>query len=352
MKTKNIFTYSLFLLFSSCNNSINKVEGSNPIVQIIEPTQTSSGTIDGNIFGCGYDHSLNKNTIELYYARPKELDQINSIVKFTGISPNFKIFGASINNAVATIINNERYILYDPELLSYTDYKSNSYWASMSILAHEIGHHLSGHTLNHVGSNYKDELEADKYSGFILFKLGASLSEATNAINMLGSNTASQTHPSKKDRIDAITQGWYEASQQINSSAIPPRNEMYDQLVGLEFYIEDFYEQEYLEYCKNREVGNFIGYIISKTNKTNEPKTILVELTEIRNVKNILIPEMFKTGKRVEILLNEPYYAPNATRGYFEDILIPGSKILFKVCQEGNAGYPYLSYVQLLRRTD
>ncbi|WP_390886604.1 M48 family metalloprotease [Lacinutrix neustonica] len=76
---------------------------------------------------------------------------------------NFKIYRANINNAVATIINDERYILYDSKLLDLANNQTASFWSSISILAHEIGHHLSGHTLNQMTDNHTAELEADKF---------------------------------------------------------------------------------------------------------------------------------------------------------------------------------------------
>src|SRR5690554_135798 len=177
MKIKQlpIFLLLITIVFISCNNANNKTENSsivivekieNIAVEVIEPNNQFNGSIKGNFGGCGYNYTPNDETIELYYPRARELSQINSILKYSGLASNFEIYGASINNAVATIIDNKRYILYDPELLSYTDMTSKNHWSSMSILAHEIGHHLSGHTINSKGSNPKDELEADTYSGF------------------------------------------------------------------------------------------------------------------------------------------------------------------------------------------
>lgn len=230
MKRQLLKTLTLFVVLTSCNNndktSKNDKQTDNQTtetqVSVTEPNNTENGSIKGNFGGCGYNYTPSENIIDLYEPRPRELSQINSILKFSGLASNFKIYSASIDNAVATIIDNKRYILYDPKLLSYTDIKSGSYWSSMSILAHEIGHHLSGHTITNKGSNPKDELEADKYSGFVLYKLGATLSDATNAIRTLGNDVGSTTHPPKSERIKAITQGWNEANQTRYNGAIPP----------------------------------------------------------------------------------------------------------------------------------
>ena len=218
---KLIISILFILSIDSCNNQPKKNIDTNTI-SINEPSDTGVGKIEGSFGGCGFNITTGATSLEIYSPRQRELNQISSILKFTGLSPNFKIFRANIQNAVATIIGDKRYILYDSQLLDYTDQKSNNYWSSMSILAHEIGHHLSGHTITKTGSNPHDELEADKYSGFILYKLGATLEQSTAAMRALGSETASLTHPAKSDRLRAITIGWNEANQTRFKSAIPP----------------------------------------------------------------------------------------------------------------------------------
>ena len=220
----------LFICATSCTNSVNTSTNAsnakeNSIIStdtLIIPTEKTKGEIIVKISGCGYDSVATQNTIELYMPRDREVNQINSILEFSGVEPNFKIYSASINNAIATIIDNQRYILYDPNLLSSTDKYSGHYWSSMSILAHEIGHHLSGHTISGKGSNPHDELVADKYSGFVLYKLGATLSQATSAMLTLASETGSVTHPAKNLRIQAIENGWNDAFNQRYKGAIPP----------------------------------------------------------------------------------------------------------------------------------
>ncbi|MEP6847047.1 MAG: hypothetical protein ABI861_13635, partial [Panacibacter sp.] len=83
--------------------------------------------------------------------------------------------------------------------------------------AHEIGHHLSGHTLLQGGSRPDLELEADRFSGYILYKMGATLDDAQIAIKIFSSDNSSSTHPAKKSRLVAITNGWLAAKEQDKS---------------------------------------------------------------------------------------------------------------------------------------
>ena len=89
--------------------------------------------------------------------------------------------------------------------------KSGSEWTSYSILAHEIGHHLNGHTIASKHSSHQNELEADEFSGFILGKLGANLSDAQIAMSLIATPYDSFTHPSKQKRLTAISKGWNRA---------------------------------------------------------------------------------------------------------------------------------------------
>jgi len=142
------------------------------------------------------------------------------ITDASGLSSNFTIVAGNVPNACATMIYNaktkelERYIIYNQTFMYNISQKIN-YWASISILAHEVGHHLNGHSLMPGGSRPSLELEADKFSGFILAKLGATLDDAQSAINSLVSEQGSTTHPPKSARLAAIASGWF-SSQSKN----------------------------------------------------------------------------------------------------------------------------------------
>jgi hypothetical protein len=113
-----------------------------------------------------------------------------------------------INNAYATIIRNLRYIVYDNNFLENLDSYAGTRWASLSVLAHEMGHHYRNHIVDGTGSTPSKELEADYFSGYVMAKIGASLDEARVAMEKIASPQASSTHPGRADRLNAITNGW------------------------------------------------------------------------------------------------------------------------------------------------
>ena len=113
-----------------------------------------------------------------------------------------------INNAYATIINGRRWIIYDNTFLEKLDYVAATKWASISVLAHELGHHYRNHVVDRQGSTPAKELEADYISGYLMARFDASLEEAKAAMQKIAADNGSSSHPPKNERLTAITQGW------------------------------------------------------------------------------------------------------------------------------------------------
>ena len=75
----------------------------------------------------------------------------------------------------------ERFIFYDALFLQKLKQKTADDWSLVGILAHEVGHHVYGHTLID-GHHHKFELQADYFAGFVLRRLGATLDQAHAAM--------------------------------------------------------------------------------------------------------------------------------------------------------------------------
>ena len=144
---------------------------------------------------------------------------VAEIMKYTGLPANFVVVEGQVPNAAAVIMAGpdkvpRRVIAYNPSFMGdvIRATKANN-WAPVSIMAHEIGHHLSGHTIVPGGSQPPIELESDKFSGFVLYKMGAPLKDAQNAIATLIPEADGQTHPGRRKRLAAIASGWIEACE-------------------------------------------------------------------------------------------------------------------------------------------
>ena len=149
------------------------------------------------------------------------LDRILSVI---GASKRFVLQPCdNINNAVATSYKGIRYILYDKDFMDSLDSGDN--WNNLFILAHEVGHHINGHSLDlllyateavepeTLANKRNQELEADEFAGFILGKLGATLEQTSSIIKLLSSekDDTYDTHPSKSKRLASISLGYNKA---------------------------------------------------------------------------------------------------------------------------------------------
>ncbi|MFK7936525.1 MAG: hypothetical protein AB8G22_23625, partial [Saprospiraceae bacterium] len=170
---------------------------------------------------CGLDSEevlLIKGVGHSFASNQEAIQVVNDIMNAVGLKSNFKVDGAKVQNAAAVIMKEDRYILYNPQWISSVSKNAKTYWAGISIIAHEIGHHLNGHTLLRSGSRPKTELEADEFSGFVLRRMGASLLEAQAAMKLLANPFGSTTHPPQSQRLIAIEKGWQSANAMAGGS--------------------------------------------------------------------------------------------------------------------------------------
>ena len=190
---------------------------------------------------------------------------LDDILNVIGASKRFVLQECSnINNAVALTMNGVRYIMYDPEFMTSLSYGDE--WSNKFILAHEVGHHINGHTVDVLAANSSNkvslstrriqELESDEFAGFVLGRLGASLSDALSGVQSLSDKDDSySTHPRRSKRIAAIKKGFKESGGYVNPSTVsvkkgktvdsPYSNSRYS---GVEYVKIDYAESAYTGY--------------------------------------------------------------------------------------------------------
>lgn len=151
-----------------------------------------------------------------FNSEAEAFEVLREMLRHAGLGPGripFKMAASQqVPNALAVVhgYDSERLILYNPHFMRGLRNRTNTSWSMISVLAHEIGHHLWGHTLTR-SSNRRDlELEADFFSGDMLYKMGATLEEATAAYRSF-SPSGSASHPGRDQRVQAATDGWNNA---------------------------------------------------------------------------------------------------------------------------------------------
>lgn len=178
--------------------------------------------IASTLQACSYDgRPVTADPALISDGAPQECQvAVKRIMDYTGLPANFVVVSGPVPNAAALIMLDQnrvprRVIAFNPDFMrTAMKLVGGDPWGPTSILAHEIAHHLSGHTIVTGGSRPQIELEADKFSGFILAKMGAPESAATEMILAVGTAHGTPTHPDKNTRATAIREGWTQACQQ------------------------------------------------------------------------------------------------------------------------------------------
>ncbi|NIP38281.1 MAG: hypothetical protein GWO07_03660 [Candidatus Dadabacteria bacterium] len=210
------------------NSQISKAQKkSNQLFASIKAdTKTSSGSGEEILtfsytFGSFDGKDFDRLTFKTYRPNATADNMIDDIVSYSSLPSRSFIVRAtnSVPNAAAAIQGTKRYILYNPNFMRQVETSSSTSWEAYSIMAHEIGHHLAGHTLESGGSRPPTELEADYFSGGVLARMNATLQQSIAAMSKLASPTGSNTHPPRDKRIDAITRGWKQARSQMGKGS-------------------------------------------------------------------------------------------------------------------------------------
>jgi hypothetical protein len=181
--------------------------------------------------------------------------KVEKLMTTVNLPMNFMVCRrAKMKNAYAVIDSaGNRFIVYDYDFLQKLDGDKNDV-VSTTILAHEIGHHLAAHTVSFEWADYiherdrfcntssieydkrkcsiaqwdlnkfsrQQELEADRFAGFIMYRYGASLEQVLNAYRAFTHNydDRNSTHPTLNTRLDSVQSGFFYAKSLGSNTAV------------------------------------------------------------------------------------------------------------------------------------
>ena len=147
---------------------------------------------------------------------------VDNILAVSGLLPNFQVVETEeVDNAAAIVIDGQRFLAFNAAWMNRYDTAAETQWELYGVMAHEVGHHLQGHTITGTGSRPPTELEADEYAGFTLSALGATLTEAQSLWATLNER-GSVTHPPRHQRLAAVERGWLRRQQQVPGGSVRP----------------------------------------------------------------------------------------------------------------------------------
>ena len=166
-------------------------------------------TFDNKI--CAFGDSVIGSVTNVGEPASEAVAMLEMMTDLVGIRQNIVILAADIERyakAFATIKKGQRYIVYNR---SNFDWKGGQLsWDDVSTVGHELGHHIASHVFADEYSQHEQELEADRFSGFAMYHIGATLSQATAEFSDW---PATSSHPGGLRRKKAVADGWQHAEK-------------------------------------------------------------------------------------------------------------------------------------------
>lgn len=172
------------------------------VEEILHPAQDpfcayDGGLIEGKLFG---------------FPPSKQMERFLSEVSSYGppLKVRLRLLSSNVANAAAFSTKGESFILINQQFMDKIADDSRTWYSVKAILAHEVAHHLYGHTLSQSppSTRHKEELQADFYSGMVLKQMGATLDETLAAVTQIDLPGGSTTHPPRAAREAAVESGY------------------------------------------------------------------------------------------------------------------------------------------------
>jgi formylglycine-generating enzyme required for sulfatase activity len=149
---------------------------------------------------------------------------VRNIMKMNVLAQNFIIKSGNVKNALAAVDGKQRFILYSTSFLESFKADENAKWAAYCLMAHEIGHHLNNDDMAETDPAKRKlmEIQADKFAGGILYRMGATLLQAQFGVEKYTEDAVSKTHPPKSARLNAVATGWKQMQESMRSQGFEP----------------------------------------------------------------------------------------------------------------------------------
>jgi hypothetical protein len=166
-------------------------------------------------FACAAEPGPTLEEATLFPSTKEAAKILSDIVAYVGLSADrIDLKASDVANAVAYLdpLSRRRLILYNEDFVRRLQNDSHSVWVPRAILAHELAHHLNNHLEIATPDRRRiEELEADRFAGHVLFKMGADLKAVTAVFAELREGGG---YPSRNARTAAATNGWWVAKEQ------------------------------------------------------------------------------------------------------------------------------------------
>jgi hypothetical protein len=182
---------------------------------------------------------------------------IKKILALISLPTNFAIEPCDGINTCRAFLYDDgiRYIFYDRKFIDKIVAHDQNDWMLLGILAHELGHHLCGHTLRKANNEQHrlDELQADEFSGAMLARMGATEQQSVMPLYSIPhpscEEEAYNPYPCLEKRLAAVLRGF---------RSIQPQNVQ-----------SNFIAKEQIKAVKTTDANEFIKFSASAVDLSN-----------------------------------------------------------------------------------
>ncbi len=172
--------------------------------------------------------------LPVYPEDPKMSALVDSILRINGITQRtFRIQIGNVQNVRSAITQGENYLLHSSK---FPDHLSD--WANIGMVAHEVGHLVLGHDFKETDAVKRKqiELEADRFMGTTLARMGATREEALSALDLAGEQQP-QYYPPKSAREQATAIAFDDEMQKMaaadgDGDGVPDREDKCPKIKG------------------------------------------------------------------------------------------------------------------------
>jgi len=197
--------------------------GCSPSIELPDPTERN-----GQELVCpGRDSTEIIKEQPMYRPSPEVSALVEYITKFHSANIKFEIFCTDLpkgTNAQAMFYQRRQIIAYEWPLEAKLADSSERQWDIVAVLAHEIAHHMLGHTLDLSNDRKRMELDADRFAGHTIGIMRGEQDDAMKAINQyINDQQQGPEYPSKTARKKAARDGWTRA---ISLALDPIQNDL------------------------------------------------------------------------------------------------------------------------------
>jgi hypothetical protein len=159
------------------------------------------------------------------YAEPVIQRLVNRIARMAGVEYRIEVLQSDSLHACSTSFKEEPgqhkrpVISYNPVFIEQLETVNR--WAAIAAFANEVAYHYNNDLYGKYLANYSDsdssykarqrEIQADKFTGWVLWHEGAKLREAMDLYNLPKFRDPYSSNPEKNERKSIMRAGWVRA---------------------------------------------------------------------------------------------------------------------------------------------